>query len=753
MPYLTLSIPPGVSTSGSNLNVSDVVWFDAATPNHTTLWPGSFAIYQVDAYDSVAHTQNIWVPGGILDDGTATLTLTSNPGTVSTDTTSAVKFDPTISVGDLVVLSNTFPSTQYTVEAMQVVSVGDSNQWLICDFANTQLASVSGSLQYSLLGSPTVFSAFGGPTGTASDVVSAVNALAGVSNSSVPITGTVLGDGSGVISKASWADDDLLTAHYQLTDGLNFVQKTTNPIVVTGNTQLLLKNPINTDLLSNSDWANEGIWLVPQLTSSVVEWLNTPTVTGLWSKAEVVETASGQIQITSLNLGSDSSVEILGGLGNEAVAPVFGSLHLNSGLGVTSALVTVRRSDSVSLVGGRYIRIDNGVKLSKKGIPAFQAGYALLSISASTKTWVISSPLYNQNPYLMNDTQVEVQSAGQYTLISFDTGSFQYSIIDSSGYIIISQPGVTVAGVGNVSQANCGTFRIVACNQVGPRIQVWIENPIVLQESSQANVHFIEFDSLVVGDTVTFETTSFGQNNRGTFTVTEVGNNGVWYFKTDLTPQNLTSPVVFSDSTLPLILEGPARSAVKRVIGICPNQTDGSYADLILGDTVGVKAVGEALGSVVRALDKLEFPLGSNSGSDAYRYNTGLLGVASETIYRDPQDDTGNTGYVANGATVLVAGPKVRRVTVSLAVRAVNNSQSIIDQVQASVATFINSSEMGNTLAISDIVEAAKVSGVTAVSVIYPQYSSSSDVIALAAYEKAMVLDVSRDISVVFVGE
>jgi hypothetical protein len=56
-------------------------------------------------------------------------------------------------------------------------------------------------------------------------------------------------------------------------------------------------------------------------------------------------------------------------------------------------------------------------------------------------------------------------------------------------------------------------------------------------------------------------------------------------------------------------------------------------------------------------------------------------------------------------------------------------------------------------MAISDIVEAAKVGGVTAVSVIYPQFSSSNDVIPLGAYEKAMVLDVSRDISVVFVGE
>jgi hypothetical protein len=750
---LTLSIPPGVSAFGCNMGVGDVVWFDAATPNHTTLWPGSFAIYQVDTYDAIAHTQNIWVPGGILDDGTATLTLTSNPGTISTDTTSAVKFDPTISVGDLVTLSSTFPNIQYTGEAMRVVTVGDSNQWLILDFANVQLASVSGSFQYSLLGSPSVFSVFGGSSARAADVVAAVNALAGVSNSSVPITGTVLGDGSGVISQASWAEDDLLTAHYQLTDGLNFVQKTTNPLVVTGNTQLLLKNPINTDLLSNSDWGNEEIRLVPQLISSIVEWLNTPTITGLWSKAEVVETANGQIQVTSLNLGSVSSVEILGGLGNDALAPVFGSLHQNIGLGVTSALVTVRRSDAVSLVGGRYLRIDNGVKLPKTGILAFQEGYSLTSVTASTKTWVTSSPLYNQNPYLMADAQVSIQSAGQYTLISFDTGTFQYSIIDSSGYVIVDQPDVTVSGISNVSQANCGTFRIVACNQVGGRIQVWVENSISVSESSQANVHFIEFDSLVVGDTLTFETTSFGQNNRGTFTVTEVGNSGVWYFKTDLTPQNLTSPVVFSSEMLPLVLEGPSRNVTKRLVAVCPNQTDGSYADLILEDTTGIKAVGQALGSVVRALDKLEFPLGSNSGSDAYRYNTGLLGVVSETIYRDPQDDTGNTGYVANGATVLVSGPKVRRVTVSLAVRAVNNSQSTIDQVQASVATFINSSQMGQTLAISDIIEAAKIPGVTAVSVIYPQYSSSNDVITLAVYEKAMVLDVSKDVSVVFVGE
>jgi hypothetical protein len=301
--------------------------------------------------------------------------------------------------------------------------------------------------------------------------------------------------------------------------------------------------------------------------------------------------------------------------------------------------------------------------------------------------------------------------------------------------------------------ANQGTYPIVAANVVNGRIEVWVENSLVIDESSYSNVHFREFDSLSVGDTITIESTDFGIGNRGTFTVTSVGFNGSdYYFTTDKTPQLISSSVVLTSGNLPLIREGTIRKATKKLVSVSPNQTDGTYADLKFSDSKGVKQIGQSVGSVVKALDKLEFGLGFNAGSDAYRYNTGLLGAASGQIYGDPQDSTQNTGYAANGASIIASGPRIKRIQVSLAVRANSQTQSVISQIQNAVAAFINGLAMGTQIAFSDIVEAAKVPGVSAVSIVSPNYSSSNDVIALAAYEKPMVLSVGQDIQVSFVG-
>jgi hypothetical protein len=699
---------------------------------------------------------NVYVPDGILCESGAPSLSGSNPGTVSIDSTAKVRFPTTTIEGDLVRLTNTFAggnateANKYTNATMRVISVDPGYQWLICSFSNLNGAISAQRPVYSQLAVPSQLQIFAGPTQTLTEVVGAVNALINCS-----VTGTVLGDGTGIIDLASWDESETQAFCYQLKDGLNFVQRTIAPDISTGNIQLLLKKSVDSSLITNSDWLNEDIRLAPQTVENVVNWLNTPTVTGLWSRAEIVSTVNGNIQITSLNLGSDSGIEILGGLANSNLATVYGSMRINeprSGLDA-SALVTIKTASANGLVGGRWVEIENEQPLTKSLIIGLQIADVIYATVPATKTWICPAPLYNVNNTLRGNSAVEIQKVGRYVLVSMDLGSFVFASIDLTGYLHLEDPTAPHARLADTSLANQGTYPIIACNLVDGRIQVWIENVLAIDESSYANVHFREFDSLSVGDTITIETTDFGVDNRGTFTITSVGFAGSdYYFTTDRTPQLISSPVVLIATNLPLAREGTVRKAVKQLVSVSPNQTDSSFSDLKFLDTDGVKQIGQSVGSVVKALDKLDFSLGFNSGSDAYRYSTGLLGVASGQVYGNPQDPTNSTGFVANGASVIASGPRVKRIQLSLAIRATTQTQNLIDQIKTAVAAFINGLAMGTQIALSDVVSAAKVPGVIAVSIVSPNYSSSDDIIALAAYEKPMVLFIDGDISVSFVG-
>jgi len=69
------------------------------------------------------------------------------------------------------------------------------------------------------------------------------------------------------------------------------------------------------------------------------------------------------------------------------------------------------------------------------------------------------------------------------------------------------------------------------------------------------------------------------------------------------------------------------------------------------------------------------------------------------------------------------------------------------------VATFINSSPVGVSIAISDIVSVASaIGGVVAVSVSTPSDSTSSDLITLQPYEKALIVHPDADITITLAG-
>jgi hypothetical protein len=70
------------------------------------------------------------------------------------------------------------------------------------------------------------------------------------------------------------------------------------------------------------------------------------------------------------------------------------------------------------------------------------------------------------------------------------------------------------------------------------------------------------------------------------------------------------------------------------------------------------------------------------------------------------------------------------------------------------VASTINTTPVGVSIAISDLVAAAtNITGVASVTVVSPSYGVGNDLIPVQPFEKALVLDIDSDVSISFVDE
>lgn len=165
--------------------------------------------------------------------------------------------------------------------------------------------------------------------------------------------------------------------------------------------------------------------------------------------------------------------------------------------------------------------------------------------------------------------------------------------------------------------------------------------------------------------------------------------------------------------------------------------------------------INQSAGVTMTSLNKLNFSTLIKNGIDSYRYNTGLIAEANRIIYGDPRDSTTYPGVGAAGAEIFVREPLIRKVQVSIDVR-LNTGVPFartVDQIRNSVSSLINSNPIGQSIAISAIIGAvAAIPGILAVSISFPAFSPTDDLIPLSTGEKAIILDPSSDISVSQIG-
>lgn len=752
---LTLTLPASITDHGFAIN--DVVWVNSTNINFTSgLKTVTGRTGSTIQYAEVAADQG----------------ATANIGQVSFDQEGVATYTGGgVVTGDFIRLFDPFFITTWGNVTFRINTV-DANGGYVGGTFGDQVDGSALSPQTTLTWAPlqnsSYLQVFANSLQTAATIVTELNALFNVANSTCPISATLLGSGAGIIDQSTPDFLDDHSAWYVLSDGVNWVQVTTSPGSTAGDYNLTFKNPTTGSLSTGADWANEVVHIVPSTTANVVEWLNTPTVSGLFTTCQIQPSNNGHnVQIATLSPGSTGGVQVQGGLANLVTAPIVGS---PSDL-TSKTLSTIQKSDSNGFFKGAWVRIQNENTLPLSG--TFSMGMGLSSWDATgllTFSSDVVSPLVNTV-----QTKLQFERQGRFVAIS-DMGMgavLANFIAATAGCTLVISPATSpTANFPQASSANEGVFRILRVSQGTNDSSgtVYIENDSVIEERGECNIAIFAPSSPMPGDQLVIASPIFGLENQGTWTIQSVGtttaistdpftlNDRFTVDTSSRAPVVQGASAVFDGTTLDLVsvVQGTPGVYVMRIDGISPNQDDGTFTDLTLDDVLHEGAISGSAGSIVTVLDKLRFPVDFSAGVDGYSYDTGLLGEVNRVIYGDPSDTASYPGVAAAGAVIDTSGPLVKRITMALALRVRSgvNNNGIADRVRSAVATVVNQTLQGQPVSLSAIVAAAsKVVGVISVVVVSPTYNLGSDLIPVQPYEKPLVLDLDQDIKIAFLGD
>ncbi len=738
-------------------------------------------------------------------------------------------------------------SSNFLNQTMRISSLPAGNQTVVGAFDDYSPA-VSGTVVWGAINSLDYLKIFENSSQTAEEIVDAVNVL-----DDSPITGVLVGDGTGTITTSSTEEAVDSTFYYYLADGVNYIKTTINAPTINDDYEFVFKHSIDVDsVFTNNDWTNEDIRLVPTTTKNVVDWMNSPAVSGLFSVTEIKASSQNKkVQIATDMPGTDGSVQVQGGAANSYSAIVEGTaVVVEDGNG---CVATIQKDSAIGFIGSSWVSVDNTNKMPKTIITADTTlvslgsdGYMVFD-SGGDPVWSHSA-----SNGVIRGAVLSVEKQGKFVCYS----QYEYRLSDTifAGiqegdwvYIAsaIEPSSETAVEYKQISSANTGTFRVVRVvypDTVNSSAGAfWIENPNAIEETaSECDVHFLLFDSIMPGDTIQINTNLWNSTNKGSWTVESTGvlkatslvgdmeklgpevtvittadhfftvgtlltlspgegnfpggivevtatptSNSFTYDIVETT--NLFNTLNQTFTTLPFenqfalklsttdktpvpvgavgalsteyplvqVIEANPSRVIKEIITIGQNPEDGDFVDVKFNTLFGSTLISEAAGSVLTALDKLDFSNAVSIGTDGYSHNIGLIGEANKIVYGDYQDQVTYPGVAAAGATIYISGALIRRIQVSVQIRLRSGAlrKNIEASVRSAIATVINQSETGKPIAIVDIADAAQaVNGVMAVSIITPEFNSSNDMISIQPNEKALVLDLNSDILIRFIG-
>ncbi len=268
-------------------------------------------------------------------------------------------------------------------------------------------------------------------------------------------------------------------------------------------------------------------------------------------------------------------------------------------------------------------------------------------------------------------------------------------------------------------------------------------------EAQIPSMIFSPYENTRIGDQFVISGNVLGENNQGTTNVARV------LSRTRIAVDDILEVQVgvqLNDLSIQVFVqEGTAYTGFKRVFSKAVDPANTQRVCLIFDTDDQFQKITEAGSIVATAQSKLGFSSENVTGFDSYKFHTGLIRQANKITYGDPRDNITFPGVSAAGAEIFIEPPLVRRIEISINVR-VNTGipfSRITEQVRNNVTALINSSPIGKSIAISDVIASVNsIPGTRAISISFPEFTPQNDLIVINPAEKPLILDTVNDITV-----
>lgn len=359
-------------------------------------------------------------------------------------------------------------------------------------------AAVAENNRSTLVGGAITFAQAG--TTTAAEINTYVNAnLADYFTTTIVNDGGT--DGAGVIVLSTWEDSGFTYESVYLFDGINWLASSN----LGGSPQFTFKVPLQ--LPSDVGYAfnaSEEIRFVPTTMDQVRRLISVLTVTGFTTVGTVgVVDRGSRLELATSLLGSDGSIQIIGGLANQYSVPV-----LDSATRLNNSIMSV----SVNKVAGQGVQSDQWFRLQA----TFEQTKETLVSSNTSVTVVSNVPAVGQstikflgrayNQRYFGKQRHHIRSRGRTFRIEKQgaLACLSWNNVGSSPVFLKAALNFNDAGGGTVNVS-----KVTGTNDAEYVILTGVAN----------------FNELSIGDLVTVDSMANAENN-GTFLVTGISEDG-----------------------------------------------------------------------------------------------------------------------------------------------------------------------------------------------------------------------------------
>ncbi len=576
---------------------------------------------------------------------------------------------------------------------------------------------------------------------TANTLITAINS--GPLSTNLTATLAVGEDGTGIIFTST--TDDTNNPYVSLANGGNWVKTAS----LTSSPQFTTEVNFSLSTSSLYTFVGERLRLVPYTTKQTASFLSSQAVSNIDNIAGLKQADQGnKIQINSQNFGTLGAVKVATGTANAAGGSIVGS-----SIALTGSHLLIRSTQGASkgLQAGSWMKIESALPLNKSANMNATTSLRIVSSTYNLQvvggTGTFATTIANS---ANSTTIMQIEKIGDFAVYSYNAGTSPVF----AGY---EGAWAQIATSSNFSTQNKGIFRIIRSDSTS----FWVENASAVEETVTLNagtdIAFFSDTSIMPGDSVVISGGLLGSTNDGTFIAETVTASSITF--STLTPfQTLTSPITLGSNTDNfLAVDATTTSFYKQVYTLQDvSSITSSLCDIIL--TAGTASFDAKISDVYQcaftALNKLAFDTRTFFGVDSYLAYEGLIKEASKVVYGDTTNPNTYPGVKAAGAYIDIQPPLPRKIVLSIGVRLRTgvSFSSIQNNIKSVSAGVINSTPIGQSISISDIVGAIRgIEGIFAVSMISPLYDVNNDIIVINPGEKP-ICDASVDVSVTLLG-